>query len=243
MRGNGAMDNVPSRLVWNNNLTAMATKPEGRRAWQALLSLSFLAVLLPVQLHAADPVQGDVENGRAIAETDRKCIRCHGPNGVSDDPDTPHLAGQNPAYLLKQMRDFKSMERLGPNMFKRVRRLSEQQMADIARWYASQTLPETRPVDRLALRVPKLVHSGDPGRDIPPCELCHARDGRSVSGDIPVLAGQSADYLISAMEYFREGVRTNDPGEFMETITKKMSDTEYEVLARYYAALGGRPAE
>jgi len=221
----------------------MALKPDCRRSRQALLSLPFLAVLLPVQLHAADSIQGDPENGRSIAETERRCIRCHGPNGVSDDPDTPHLAEQNLSYLLKQMRDFKSMERLGPNMFKRVRRLSEQQMADIALWYSSQTLPEIKPVDRQALRVPQLVHSGDSSRDIPPCELCHAKDGRSVSGDIPVLAGQSADYLISAMEYFRDGIRANDPGEFMETITRKMSDVEFEALARYYAALGGRPAE
>jgi len=222
----------------------MATKPERCRAWQTLLILSFLAVLPPVQLRAADAaIQGDIENGRAIAETNRKCIRCHGPNGVSDDPETPHLAEQNAAYLLKQMRDFKSMERLGPNMFKRVRNLSDQQMADIALWFSNQTLPEIKPVDRQALRVPKLVRSGDSSRDIPPCELCHARDGRSVSGEIPVLAGQSADYLISAMEYFREGIRANDPGEFMETITKKMSDVEFEALARYYAALGGRPAQ
>ncbi len=221
----------------------MVMKPEGRRTWQALLTLSFVAVLLPVQLRAADAIQGDIENGKAIAEIDGRCIRCHGPSGVSDDPETPHLAEQNPAYLLKQMRDFKSMERLGPNMFKRVRRLSEQEMADIALWYSSQTLPATNPVDRQSLRVPKLVHSGDSSRDIPPCELCHAKDGRSVSGEIPVLAGQSADYLNSAMEYFREGIRANDPGEFMETITKKMSEVEFDALARYYAALGGRPAQ
>jgi cytochrome c553 len=221
----------------------MVMKPEGRRIWQALLTLPFLAMLLPVQLRAADAIQGDIENGRAIAETEGRCIRCHGPNGVSDDPDTPHLAEQNVAYLLKQLRDFKSMERLGPNMFKRVRRLTEQQMIDIALWYSNQTLPETKPVDRQALRIPKLVQSGDSSRDIPPCELCHARDGRSVSGEIPVLAGQSADYMISALEYFSEGIRANDPGNFMETITRKMSDVEFEALARYYAALGGRPAE
>lgn len=223
-------------------LDAMAIEFSRRRTYQALLFLSFLVVLLPVRIHAANTIQGDSENGREIAENNSKCIRCHGKDGVSDDPDTPHLAGQTAAYLLKQMKDFKTRERLGPNMYKRVRKLSDQQMADIAVYYSSQTLPQW-PVDIQALRVPQLVNSGDPARAIPPCELCHAKDGRSVSGDIPVLAGQSADYLISAMEYFRDGIRSNDPGDIMETITKKMFDIEFEGLARYYEALGGRSTE
>jgi cytochrome c553 len=89
--------------------------------------------------------------------------------------------------------------------------------------------------------VPQLVSAGDPARSIPPCVLCHAKDGKTVSGNIPVLAGQSADYLMTEMQFFRDGLRGNDPGGIMETITKKMFDVEFEGLARYYAALGGRP--
>jgi cytochrome c553 len=223
-------------------MTAANSKLENCRLWIAPVFLFLLAWLTPALPRAA-PLTGDAENGKYVAETQQKCARCHGPNGVSDDPDTPHLAGQNANYLLKELKDFKSQTRLGPNMYKRVRKLHEQEMIDIALWYQSQSLPEIEPVDVEDLHVPQLVSAGDPARSIPPCELCHAKDGKSVSGNIPVLAGQNVDYLIVEMQFFRDGLRGNDPGGIMETITKKMFDVEFEGLARYYAALGGRPAK
>lgn len=182
-----------------------------------------------------------MENGKAIAE--KKCDRCHGPDGVSDDADTPHLAMQSAAYLVKQMKDYKSRVRDDKNMYKRVRNLDEQQMTDIGLWYESQPLPETVPLVMKELKVPQLVNMGDPARAIPPCEICHGKDGKTVAGEVPVLAGQQVDYLISTMGYFKDGTRSNDPGGVVTTIIKKLSDIEVEALARYYAALGGRPAE
>jgi cytochrome c553 len=116
-------------------------------------------------------------------------------------------------------------------------------MADIALWYESQPLPEVKPLAKQELKVPQLVNEGDPARAIPPCAICHGTDGKTVAGEIPVLAGQHVDYLVSTMEYFRDGSRSNDPGGAVQGIIKKMSDVEIEALARYYAALGGRPAE
>ena len=91
--------------------------------------------------------------------------------------------------------------------------------------------------------MPQLVDKGDPDRSIPPCEICHGKDGKTTSGEIPKLAGQHADYLVSTMEYFRDGSRSNDTAGFVQTIIKKLSEVEIEELARYYAALGGTPAE
>lgn len=217
------------------------SKPEGRCPWTVLHSLSLLALLAPIQLQASDSIKGNIENGKAIAE--KKCDRCHGSGGISDDPDTPHLASQIAAYTIKQMKDYKSRSREDTNMYKRVRKLDEQQMADVALWYESQPLPEVKPLAKLDLKVPQLVNEGDPARAIPPCDICHGKDGKTVSGEVPVLAGQRVDYMIFTMENFRDGTRSNDPGGAVQGIIKKMSDVEIEAIARYYAALGGRPAE
>lgn len=205
----------------------------------AFFSLLFL--LVSNQLQAGESIEGDIENGRTLA--DGKCDRCHGVGGVSDDPDTPHLAGQSAAYLLKQMRDYKSRAREDRNMYKRVRKLDDRQMADIALWYESQPLPEVRPPGEQELKAPQLVTMGDTDRSIPPCAICHGDDGKTTANAVPVLAGQHVDYLVSTMEYFRDGTRNNDPGGAVQAMIKKLSDVEIEALARYYAALGGRPAE
>jgi cytochrome c553 len=219
----------------------MQTKAQGRRLRVEFLSIFWFVLLVPLQLQADAPTVGNIENGKAIAE--KKCDRCHGPGGVSDDPDTPHLAMQSAAYLVKQMKDYKSRARDDKNMYKRVRKLDGQQMADIGLWYESQPLPEVVPLARKELKTPRLVSMGDSARAIPPCEICHGKDGKTVAGEVPILAGQQVDYLISTMGYFRDGTRSNDPGGAMAAIIRKLSDIEVEALARYYATLGGRPAE
>lgn len=208
--------------------------------YRSFTALALLAMLVSHPLQAVTPVSGNAVNGKTLAA--KSCDRCHGAGGVSDDPDTPHLAAQSAAYLLKQMADYKSRLRDDKNMYKRVRKLDEQQMADIALWYASQPLPELQAVAMDQLATPQLVDRGDPARAIPPCNLCHGKDGKTVSSEIPILAGQQVDYLVSTMEYFRDGSRSNDPAGAVATIIRKLSDVEIEALARYYAALGGRPA-
>ncbi len=216
-------------------------KPTGRCSHITFCYVSLWALLLPMQIRAGDSITGNVDNGKLLAE--QQCDRCHGSGGVSDDPDTPHLAAQSAAYFVKQMRDYKSRTRDDKNMYKRARKLNERQFADLAVWYESQPLPELVPLSEAELTVPKLVKEGDAERDIPACDICHGKDGKNVVGEVPILAGQYAEYLVSTMQYFREGSRSNDPGSVVQLIVRNLSDEEIETLARYYAALGGRPAD
>jgi cytochrome c553 len=217
------------------------TKHEGIRSWATLLNISLLVLLTSDQLQASNSIEGSTENGKKL--TEMRCERCHGMGGVSDDPDTPHLAAQNSVYLLKQLKDYKSRAREDRNMYKRARKLDEQQMADIAIYYESQPLPELEPQVIQELKAPELVTAGDLARSIPPCAICHGKDGKTPASEVPVIAGQHYDYLVSTMEYFRDGSRSNDPGGAIQAIFQKLSDVEIEALARYYAALGGRPTE
>ena len=77
---------------------------------------------------------GDAAAGKAKAAV---CAACHGPAGVSVNPAWPSLAGQQPVYLAKQIRLFRDGVRVEPTMQPFVQNLSDQDVDDIAAYYAS----------------------------------------------------------------------------------------------------------
>lgn len=195
-----------------------------------------LSLFISFQTYADDLVSGQI-----IAA--KSCDRCHGEFGISDDTDTPHLASQSVNYIVKQLKDYKLKARKDKNMYKRAKKLNDEQMQNVGAWYESQLLPETNPALRVNIKTPALINKGDVDRGIPPCDLCHGKDGKTSIGSTPVLAGQQFGYLLSTMEYFADGSRSNDPGGAVQGILKKLSDVEMEALAIYYSHLGGREIE
>ena len=95
------------------------------------LTLAIVA-FLPV-VTAAQGVAGDAAAGKAKAAV---CAACHGPAGVSVNPAWPSLAGQQPVYLAKQIRLFRDGVRVEPTMQPFVQNLSDQDIDDIAAYYA-----------------------------------------------------------------------------------------------------------
>ncbi len=78
---------------------------------------------------------GDITAGKKKAES---CFACHGEKGISTAPDMyPHLAGQHASYLLHAMKDYKEGRRQNQIMSGMAEPLSEQDMEDIAAYYAS----------------------------------------------------------------------------------------------------------
>lgn len=78
---------------------------------------------------------GDAKAGQAKATT---CAACHGPTGTSSNPLWPHLAGQQAAYLVKQMKDFRDGKRSDPVMAPMAAGLSDKDIEDLAAYYAEQ---------------------------------------------------------------------------------------------------------
>jgi len=95
-----------------------------------ITSIASLAMLGPV--HAA----GDVEAGKTKSAM---CAACHGADGNSAAPNFPKLAGQHADYVAKQLSEFKSGQRKDATMNGMAAALSEQDMADLAAYFA--TLP------------------------------------------------------------------------------------------------------
>jgi cytochrome c553 len=94
--------------------------------WGAAL----LAVLATSPALAADPAAGKKVAGAT-------CAVCHGIDGIAKNPEAPHLAGETAAYLVKQLKAFKSGERKHEQMSIIAQGLSDDDMANAAAWYSS----------------------------------------------------------------------------------------------------------
>lgn len=180
-------------------------------------------------LKSADPA-----NGEALAEKG-KCAKCHGDNGISDDPDDINIAGMSVSYLYKQLKDFKDKKRDDRDMFKKLRYLEDEQLADLAAWFASQQPAKPAANRTMTAEVRKLVIRGDPERLLKACSSCHGRDGRGGQFDHPALSGQIKTYLVDSMLAFKAGDRTNDIYSRMRYVAEALTEAEIEALADYYA--------
>jgi cytochrome c553 len=181
-------------------------------------------------LNTADPARGE-----ALAK-EKKCYKCHGDNGVSEDPEDVNIAGMQPSYSYKQLKDYQDKKRDSRNMYKQVRDLDDQQMADLAAWFSMlQPLPPAadRNMDPAVL---SLVYEGDPARLLKACSSCHGRRGQGGQFDSPRLTGQYPEYFIDTLTEFQEGDRSNDIYARMRTIAQILTEEEIEALAGYYSA-------
>lgn len=86
--------------------------------------------------------QADVQAGRAKA---RMCAVCHGENGVSVAPHTPHLAAQPETYLAEQLKAYRSGKRTNEIMNVIAKPLTDAEIADLSAWFASIAIEATPP--------------------------------------------------------------------------------------------------
>lgn len=80
--------------------------------------------------HASDLVTGKAKASVA-------CAVCHGAQGLSMQPNVPHLAGQPEIYLIEQLRNYRSGKRQHEVMAVIAKSLTDEDMNNMARWYAS----------------------------------------------------------------------------------------------------------
>jgi len=179
--------------------------------------------------------QGDSEAGKSKSAV---CAACHSADGNSASDSYPKLAGQHAPYLVKQLKEFKSGERENAIMAGMVATLTEQDMQDLAAFYASQTTtPETVSTE-VATAAKKFYMGGDKNRAIPGCTACHGPRGNGLElANFPKIAGQHPAYIKLQLESFRSGLRHNDPNGMMGDVSGKLSDADIELLSQYISAL------
>ena len=170
---------------------------------------------------------GDVGRGGTLA---LRCTMCHGARGVSAS-DIPNLAGQYSEVTYKQLVDYKNGQRRHTLMQGLAQRLSDQDIRDLAAFYAQ--LPRPSPAEA-SMPVPALVRVGDPMRNVAPCASCHG--GIDQKPGSPWLEGMPHAYLSAQMRLFARGERRNDAHGVMRNVARQMSADEVEAVARYYAS-------
>jgi cytochrome c553 len=160
-----------------------------------------------------------------------QCTMCHGARGLSD-ANTPNLAGQYAPAIYKQLQDYKSGARTSAIMSPRVANLTEQDLRDVAAYYAY--LPRLRAYHPASAGpTPQIVLHGAPMRNIPPCATCHGEVDYKVGTEW--LEGESAVYLRAQLLAFASGDRHNDISQQMRNIARGMTQTEIDQAATYYA--------
>lgn len=99
-----------------------------------MIKYSILAVFI-----LATPLTLSADGNPAIGKEKAKvCEACHGPTGKGVDPSYPVLAGQYEDYLVQALNDYRFGDRTNPVMVGMVSTLSNQDVEDLAAWYASQ---------------------------------------------------------------------------------------------------------
>ena len=93
---------------------------------------------LVLALVAGTASAGDIAAGRAQA--DRACAVCHGPNGLSMQPNVPNLAGQPAIYLAEQLKNYRSGKRAHEVMSVIAKPLTDAEIENLAAWYAAMQL-------------------------------------------------------------------------------------------------------
>ena len=190
--------------------------------------------------------EGNIEAGKAKSGM---CAACHGANGLSASPNFPNLAGQHADYIAKQLKSFKDGNRTDAMMAPMAAGLSNQDMADLGAFFASQSrtvekssdASDTSASGNVVAAVTKFVPDaaagksiyelGDPSRSIAACVNCHGKEWRSEVLIYPNLAKQHSVYIEKQLHSFKAGNR-KDPA--MNQFAAALSDNEIKNIGAYF---------
>ena len=152
------------------------------------------------------------------------CIGCHGIVGYQADfPQVykvPKIAGQDAKYIAAALTEYRSGDRLFPTMRSIASSLTDQDIADIAAYFAGKPL----------------VSQGKPAAAPPApavlCVSCHGQDGVAIAPSYPSLAGQHEDYIARAIDEYRKGGRKNP---IMKGFAATLKDEDIAAIAQFFS--------
>ena len=203
-----------------------------------LVSLLLTLGVTGVAQAAGTALVGDAAAGQAKTVV---CGACHGPDGNSMAPNFPKLAGQGDKYLLKQLHEIKDGKRTVLEMTGLLTNLSDQDLADLAAYFASQKGSVGAADPKLVARGEQLFRGGNLEKGLPACTGCHSPNGAgNAAAGFPHLSGQHATYIAKQLTDFRkeEAGRANDGDAMtMRTIARKLSDEDIAALSSYIQGL------
>jgi cytochrome c553 len=164
------------------------------------------------------------------------CASCHGADGNSSTPGNPKLAAQHPEYLVKQLHEFKSGKRANAIMSGFAATLSDDDMRNIAYWASAQKAKPGFAKDKELVALGERIYRGGiADRQVAACAGCHSPNGAGIPSQYPRLSGQHADYTVTQLTSFRDGIRKNNAQ--MTGVAAKLNDREIKAVSDYIAGL------
>lgn len=200
------------------------------------LAMIFIAGLAHAET-ASTATPGDAKAGEGKIIV---CSACHGADGNSALAMYPKLAGQNEAYIARQLSHFKSGKRANAIMMPFASTLSEQDMNDIGAYFATRQPSANQADEAYVARAQQLYRGGDAKLGVPACIACHGPAGRGMAGAAyPQLAGQWSDYVLAKLNEWRAGTTWGDDSNalIMPAIAKRLSEADVAALASYAQGL------
>jgi cytochrome c553 len=196
------------------------------RGFVVRAGVSLIALALSVYAGAALAQQapaGDAQRGKAISYT---CLGCHGIDTYKNAYpmySVPKLEGQHQEYLDAALHGYRDGDRAHLTMHSQASTLSDQDIADIAAYFAGK---------------PLTASGKPPPADLPAaanlCTSCHGADGVAIAPTYPSLAGQHGDYLVRAIDEYRKGGRKNP---IMKQFAGNLKDADIAVISTYFSKL------
>lgn len=194
---------------------------------------------LASSVHAQE-TKGSAEAG---AKKVAACIGCHGiPGYQASFPQihkVPMIAGQNEKFIAAALIAYRKGERKHPTMRSMAATLSDQDIADVAAFYAQQggpvPVPPEAPAKTPPDKVAALLQKGA-------CGSCHGNNfSKPIDGSYPKIAGQHADYLFAALKSYQveQNPNVGRANAIMAAQVKQFSVDELKAIANYIASLPG----
>ncbi len=169
------------------------------------------------------------------------CIGCHNiPGYQASFPEiykVPKIAGQNGAYIVTALTEYKKGERRHPTMRAIAASLSDQDMADVAAYYVQLGKGNANAAKAEAVVPPadvaKLLAQAN-------CASCHGADfSAPIAPNYPKLAGQHADYLYVALKSYQvdHNDRVGRNNAIMMGMARPFTHAELKLIANYLSSL------
>jgi len=178
---------------------------------------------------------GSKEAGQAKSVT---CMACHGADGNSPNPEWPNLAGQHASYIEQQLRLFRGGERQNALMSPMAMILSDEDIADLAAFFSSQTARGGEAEPSKVAPGQRVFRGGNLNNGLMACAACHGPDGRgNALAKYPSIQGQHAVYVAAQLRAYRAGERGTDMNQMMRNVAALLSDEEIDAVASFVQGL------
>ena len=247
--GNSTHPAMPSLVGQNASylIKVMKKYRDARRSNQMMVTVAkglsdddiernatYFATRIPERIQKKNVKQGQLKfdplaDGARLAAS---CNACHGKKGNNPNHGAPRLAGLDDVYLRKAISEYRDGKRQHDAMKILTEFLTDVDIDKISLYYATQAPEKGKAKLKDAIVKDGLRISG-------PCGNCHGKDGNSKKPATPSLAGQNVEYLVTAINSYKEkGSRKHDT---MKDAVKVLDRKSVRNLAQYYSELDPKP--